>query len=278
MQITWEEEEFATLHLASPRPFVYPLYGPGQVPMTRGYPVEAKPHESQDHPHHQSFWFAHGDVNGHDFWHAAKADARIEWDGAVSVEPCADGTSVTCGFRWMVGEDDLICEEERVYVFAAKEGVRTVDVSLRLAPVGRDLVMGDTKEGSFALRLHPALRVEGGTATGTLRNSDGLIGREAWGKRARWIRDFGTVEGASAGLAIFDHPNNPRHPTWWHARTYGLVAANPFGLHDFEGGPEGAGDLRVPLGDALVLRYRVLLHGPDWTDADIEAAYRNWVR
>jgi hypothetical protein len=235
------------------------------------------PGEEQDHPHQQSFWFAHGDVNGFDFWHGQIHDERILWDGHRTIE--SDGTRcrVACGYRWLVDEDTLVCTEARELVFSEAGDARAIDVTVVLTPAAAPLVLGDTKEGTFALRLHPALRAEGPLATGTLTNSEGDRDLAAWGKRARWIDDSGTIDGHRVGVSIFDHPSNPRHPTWWHARTYGLVAANPFGVHDFEHKPPGTGALTVPLGETLRLRYRVLLHGDGWDAARIEAAYRDWI-
>ena len=278
VHVTLGGEPFASLHpYAEPRPYVHPLYAPGGIPMTRAFPMAEVSGEERDHPHHQSLWFAHGDVNGFDFWHGKGHDERVEWDGETSVSNDRKSCRVRCRYRWVVDEDTVLCREERELVFGAGGDARTIDVSVTLTPEVEPLVLGDTKEGTFALRLHPALRVEGPLATGTLVNSEGDSGRGAWGKRARWVHDSGTVEGVEVGLAIFDHPSNPRHPTWWHARTYGLVAANPFGVHDFEKQPAGTGKLVVPLGEELVLRYRVLVHGPGWDAARVEAAWRAWV-
>ena len=77
------------------------------------------------------------------------------------------------------------------------------------------------------------------------------------------------IDGKTIGMAIFDHPSNPRHPTWWHARYYGLVAANPFGIHDFEKQPDGTGDLTIPAGKSVTFRYRFLFHEGDYKAADI---------
>jgi hypothetical protein len=58
-----------------------------------------------------------------------------------------------------------------------------------------------------------------------------------------------------------DHPSNLRHPTWWHARDYGLLAANPFGIHDFEGKEdEHLGDYTLKKDETLTLRYQVVVH------------------
>ena len=99
----------------------------------------------------------------------------------------------------------------------------------------------------------------------------------AWGKRATWVDYYGPVEGATVGVAMLDHPRNLRHPTWWHVRDYGLFAANPFGIHDFEPQqPAGAGDHALPAGGTLTFRYRVFLHNGTTAEAriaDVWTAY-----
>lgn len=110
-----------------------------------------------------------------------------------------------------------------------------------------------------------------------LTNSEGARKAAVWGKRARWIDAAGIVDGHPVGIAMFDHPDNHAHPTWWHARAYGLLTANPFGVHDFEKRPPGTGTLSVPATATLQLRYRVLLHGAGWDHARIDAAYGAWV-
>jgi len=69
--------------------------------------------------------------------------------------------------------------------------------------------------------------------TGTIINAEGVKNTAAWGKRSTWVDYHGPKDGKVYGVAIFDHPSNPRHPTWWHVRDYALFAANPFGKHDF---------------------------------------------
>jgi hypothetical protein len=278
-EVTLDGQPFASVHLsAEPRPFIHPLHGPGGVPMTRSYPMGVVEGESQDHPHHQSFWFAHGDVNGHDFWHGKGNDERMVQQGEAQLEYLESGCRLTCRYRWLVDEETLICTDERELVFGGNDQARSIDVTITLRPGEEPLVMGDTKEGTFALRLHPALRVDGEVATGRLTNSEGDSGKEAWGKRARWVDDSGLIDGHEVGVTIFDHPSNPSHPTWWHARNYGLLAANPFGVHDFEGGAAGSGSVVVPVGGSYTVRYRVLLHGAGWDRARIDDAYGAWIR
>jgi hypothetical protein len=142
-----------------------------------------------------------------------------------------------------------------------------------LTATERGIVFGDTKEGTFALRLHPNLRLRGAVAKGAASNREGLAGAAVWGKRSAWVAYQGPVDGEEVGVAIFDHPSNPRHPTWWHARDYGLFAANPFGAHDFEGAPEGTGDLALVRGATLTLRYRVLVFRGTRDRPELESSF-----
>ncbi len=279
VHVTIAGEPFASVHTAAePRPFVSPVLAAGGVPMTRGFPIAPRPGEGTDHPHHVSLWFAHGAVDGADFWHGTARRERLVRDGEPLVVTAAHRVEVRCQYRWLVDDDTELCHEERVLTFAddPASGARTIDVEVTVRPVGGRRVFGDTKEGTFAVRVHDALRGEGAGATGRLLDSEGREAGAVWGKRARWIDASGVIEGKPVGLALFDHPDNHAHPTWWHARTYGLLAANPFGVHDFEKKPPGTGDLVVPVGGALRLRYRVLVHGSAFDRERLDAAWAAW--
>ena len=86
---------------------------------------------------------------------------------------------------------------------------------------------------------------------------------------ASWVDYSGPVVDATgseqvAGITILNHPDSFRFPTYWHVRDYGLFAANPFGVHDFEAKKEkGAGNHILPQGESLTFKYRVIFHkGP----------------
>lgn len=257
-------------------PYLYPLVGPGGARMTRNWPMAEAPGETRDHPHQRGLWFAHGSVNGLDFWHAT--DTRIRHDAFDRIEPDGeDGVVVAARNTW-TGPDGLVCRERRTMRFAASELGRTIDFAITLSAGEHDLRFGDTKEGTFALRLAPTLRLKGEVATGHCISSEGARDGDCWGKRARWMDYWGEIDGRTVGIAIFDHPQNPSFPPWWHARDYGLFAANPFGVHDFENKPAGTGDLLVASGEALTFRYRVLLHGGPADAGALEAAFESWAR
>ncbi len=161
--------------------------------------------------------------------------------------------------------------------FFADQSTRTIDCDLTLIATDKQVTFGDTKEGLFAIRLAPTLRLEGAVAQGSARNSEGVTGKDVWGKRAKWIEYSGPIDGEIVGVVIYDHPDNPRHPTWWHAREYGLVAANPFGRRAFQGKREQAGDLMIQKGESIRLRYRMVIHDGAWDAKHLEAASTEWI-
>ena len=248
--------KFTTIHTAgAPKPYLYPVFGPGGARMTRGYPMDRREHEEPDHPHHRSMWFAHGEVNGHDFW--AEGDGK----GTIDVESVeVDGARVVLHCVWNSAAGELVCRERRVMSFAATTRDRWIDVESTIEAPDHEVRFGDTKEGTMALRLAPTLRLEGSHASGSAFNANGIEGKAIWGKRSRYVHYSGPVDGRAVGVTIFDHPANPRHPTWWHARAYGLFAANPFGVRHFEGKPRGTGDLVLPPGRSVTFRHRVVFH------------------
>lgn len=271
-----------------PKPVLFPVLGPGGVGMTRQYPlVEGVPGEARDHPHHESCWFNHGIVNGHDFWAthplAAKAEAksgpRIEHVEVVKAVSGPEGVLETSA-RWLAPDGTAVCRDTRRVVFAAAAGVRTIDHSITIHADHGPVTFGDTKEGTFALRVHPALQptdANGSSgATGRIVNSAGEVDAAAWGRRARWVDYSGTIDGRAVGVAILDHPANLRHPTFWHAREYGLFAANPFGLHDFTKAEPGAGAHTIPAAGSLTFRHLVVLHEGDAPAADVEGRWLRW--
>ncbi|MEI8368676.1 MAG: PmoA family protein [Planctomycetia bacterium] len=286
--VTIDGAEFTSYRFTGhDKPILYPLRGPGGVPLTRSWPIEkGVAGEPEDHPHHESLWFTHGSVNGHDFWapraHGAGPDGPIPHVEHVSIDRCESGETaiLEATSRWVDPDGQPVLTEHRTMVFSADETARSIDVTLKLVADSGPVTFGDTKEGSFALRVRPALQPKDSNgsqgAGGRLVNSEGLVDGAAWGKRARWVDYSGTVDGKAYGIAMLDHPANLRHPTWWHAREYGLSGANPFGIHDFSGEPEGAGNHTIPPGETLVLRYLVVFHEGDAGAAEIDRRWKRW--
>ncbi len=273
-----------------PRPFLYPIIGPTGSAMTRSYPMEQGVEgEASDHPHHRSLWFAHGAVNGVDFWTQGKGKGSIRATNIELRDLMRNDNTQTSGAHiqelayqeeWAGPSDNLLLRSQSNLTFSHQNDARFIDCHYQLTPAGLETItFGDTKEGTMAIRLHPALRLKGKVASGKAINSEGVTGKGIWGKRAKWVAYWGVIDGKTCGVAIFDHPRNLRHPTWWHARDYGLVAANPFGVSDFENlKPRGKGDFTLKAGETLELRYRFVFFAGTAEDADIAGKYERWVK
>jgi subtilisin family serine protease len=136
---------------------------------------------------------------------------------------------------------------------------------------------GDTKEGSFALRVSPTLRHEGKVAKGHIANSEGLTDKKAWGQRARWVSYYGPdSSGKDVTITMMDHPSNLNHPTYWHARTYGLLTANPFGEKSFTKKGNGAHVLKK--GDSLTQKYALLMQPGTFEKDSVEKTYQTFAK
>lgn len=268
--VTADGEPFAEYRPDGARgPAVWPLRAPGGQTVTRAFPFAEVAGEARDHVHHTSLWFAHGSVNGVDFW---QGKGRIVAVGAAAVDAANGAIAQSCEWRDEAGV--IVCRERRELRFAAGADWRAIDTCVRLVRADGTLRFGDTKEGMMALRLRNEFCLVGERAAGSIENSEGMTGKAAWGKPARWVAYSALLDGVPHTVAMFDHPRNVRHPTTWHARDYGLCAANPFGLHDFTKAPVGAGDLELPAGTELQLCYRVWLHRGPCDAAAIDAAWR----
>ena len=262
----------------SSRPYCYPILLADGTGLTRDFPMKETPGEDRDHPHHRALMFAHGNANGIDFWNEGKAGGntpkgRTVHDGSLETSD-GDTGSLRTRNRWLSPEGKLIATDETTIRFRdAGNGNRTLDyeVTIQTLP-DTPLVMGDSKEGTMAIRVAQWLtlphKISGKDIPGTghLLTSTGVQDKEVWGKRAAWCDYYAARNGKTYGIAIFDHPSNLRHPTWWMARDYGLFAANPFGQHEFEPEkkhPRGMGDHTIPAGGSLTLRYRFYFHAGD---------------
>ena len=271
--------------------YFYPLLGPGGVNMSRSWPMKNDVEgEDKDHPHHRSLWFAHGAVNGIDFWAETPKAGKIQHDQFLEVKSGPDQGVIRSTCKWVAPDGKIICTDERTFrVFNRPGNERLCDFEITIkAPADRDVLFGDTKEGTMAVRVNEQLRVshgKGKPGTGHIVLSTGLRDDEmpakgdtkTWGKRAAWCDYWGQIDGKTLGIAIFDHPSNPVHPTPWHVRDYGLFAANPFGIHDFEKKEPGAGNLNIPAGKTATFKYRLYIHEGDEKKAKVAERYQEYI-
>ena len=261
------------------KPILWPVIGPTGKEMTRAYPMrEGNKEEKTDHIHQRSFWFTHGNVNGLDFWAETGEPAklgRIEHNELVKAEGGTIGTIVTKN-TWLGPDGAKICADERTLRFGGDAESRWIDFDITLTALADKVTFGDTKEGSFGLRVDETLKVEAKKG-GKIINAEGITNEEAWGKASPWVDYHGPAQGDHVGIAILNHPSSFRFPSYWHVRPYGLFAANPFGVHDFvKGSKEGAGAHEMKQGETFTLRYRVIFHKGDEKEGKVAEAFKKY--
>ena len=265
------------------KPYLWPLRSASGKIVVRRFPmVKDVPGEPHDHNHQRGLWFGHGDVNGFDFWSTDPLNppnpkfGKISLEKVVSTKSGQDAGSLAVIFDWKDPAGKVLLTEQRTMTFRADAASRIIDVDLTLTPKEK-VVFGDTKEGTFGLRLAAPLQEQKGS--GHMVNAEGAQGEKAvWGKPSEWVDYCGTLDGEALGIAIFDHPRNPRHPVRWHARGYGLFAANPFGLAEFLNDKSKNGAMTIEPGQTLQFRYRVVIHPGDVNSARIADLYKEWAR
>jgi len=265
------------------KPFFHPLRSATGTIVTRGYPVtENIAGEDRDEPHQRPMYFAHGDINGFDFWgeaafsrwshHSVSTFGRTQFRSLDETQSGVEHGTVQATFD-LVAPTGVLGHEIQRYRFSGDEQTRVIDCWFSILAGDRPLVLGDTKEGTFAIRVVKALE----SPPGRMKNADGAIGEKSiWGKQSQWVDFYGQVNGEPVGIAILDHPQNLRSPSYWHARAYGLLAANPFGVTYFTRGRRQSGTYTIPAGGSLVLRYRVLVHHGDPGQAGLPGAYQRF--
>jgi hypothetical protein len=221
-------------------------------------------------------WFTHGKVNDVNFWaetprRKVGTTQHLEFLKVESGKPAV----IVTRNAWLAPDGKKVCEDERSLRFDTDGDARWIDFDITLKATDGPVIFGDDKEGTFGMRVANSMMVEAkkGQPHGKIVNSDGKVDDAAWGQRAPWVDYHGPVDGKTVGIAIFNHPSSFRFPTYWHVRTYGLFAANPFGVHEFTNGKQGGGEHTLSPGQSMTLRYRVFLHRGDEKEGKVATAY-----
>jgi hypothetical protein len=262
------------------RPYLHPLRSASGKIVNRSFPAGQVPGETTDHPHHAGLFYGHGDVNGYNYWAIQNVPTkpsatmgRIVLKEVVSVTSGKESGSVDVVLDWLKPDGKPLLTETRKMTFYAHPMLRIIDFDFDFAAIEK-VVFRDTKEGTFAMRMatvldEPPVKEKPGAPVGTgkLVNAQGGE-REAnvWGKRSEWVDYSGVLDGEKVGVVMMDHPGNPRYPTYWHSRGYGLHSINPFGVSDFLNDKAQNGSLTVEPGQHVRFRYRVIIHpgrGPE---------------
>jgi hypothetical protein len=287
LNVTIDGEPFTAFHFSEqePKPYLYPLLAPGGVPVTRDYPMKDtdadRRAKAQDHPHQRSLWTAHGDVRtrdftkpGTDYWAQGTGKGLQKVRRIVSATSGPTSGQIVAEVDWVTADGRRELSDTRTYTFLRGDAnMRMIDVQIVLHFPDGDALFGDTKEGGMvALRVAPWIAEKGG---GHMVNARGDKGMAAcWGRPANWCDYVGRKDGQAFGIAVFDGPENFRHPERWHIRDYGLYTANPFCLAAFTGDKSADGSQRFKKGENATFRYRVIVHRGDATAAGIAEQYR----
>ena len=287
------------------KPVLYPLRAATGTIVTRGYPLEPRPGERVDHPHHVGLWFNYGDVNGLDFWNNSEAIKPAERNKYgtirhVKIKRVASGKDrgeLEVEMDWLTPDGKALLREETTFIFHAAPNLRAIDRITKLTALDERVVLHDNKEGVIGIRVarqleQPADKPEVFTdasgkatavpkldntgVTGNYRSSEGETGDAVWGTRGKWTMLTGKIEQEPITLAILDHPKNPGYPTYWHARGYGLFAANPLGQKVFSDGKQELNFTLEPKQSAT-FRYRILILSGKATAEAMEAQYQHFV-
>jgi hypothetical protein len=265
------------------KPVLYPIYAANGTMVTRGFPMEPKPGEPTDHPHHLGLWFNFENVNGLDFWnnsYAIAADKKAQY-GTITIGKevsTKDGKTGMLSYsaNWVNSKNEVLLEEKTSYEISGNTNERIIDRVTTLT-ANTEVLFKDAKDGMLGLRVAQPLQIPTkaeqsfkddkgnvtvvkGTnvANGNYLTSEGKQGDAAWSTRGKWCKLYGKINPDSISIAIIDHPKNLNYPTYWHARGYGLFAANPLGENIFTEGKKTT-NLTLRKGESVTFRYRVVV-------------------
>ena len=280
VDIFYGDELFTSLQYAEhfKKPILYPLKTARGTVVTREF-LNPQLGERRGHPHQVGVWLTYGNVNGRDFWNVSNAHPppdRYHQFGAIHHKELksvtSDGKKVELQLTadWITLDGVKLLEESTTYVFSGSDNQRHFDRITTLTASEKDISLKDDKEGMFGMRVthelsHPD---QGEGATGIYLSSEGLTGHDVWGKRAKWVSLNGNVDGENISIVILDHPQNPGYPAYWHARGYGLFAANPLGQESLSDGKDVL-DYQLRAGESVTFRYRVILYSDQELTGDV---------
>lgn len=287
------------------KPVLYPINTAEGTTITRGWPLAPRPGERFDHPHHIGLWFNYGDVNGLDFWNnssAIPADKKSNYGHIVlkkinSISASGSTGKLEVTQEWKNEGGQTLLEENTTFVFHADDSNRSIERISTLTAINEAVSFTDNKEGMLAMRVareleHPSTKPELFTdasgkitdvpsmnnegITGMYTSSNGKKGDDVWGTRGKWVELAGKIGEEPISVIIFDHPGNVGYPTYWHARGYGLFAANPLGQKAMSEGKEEL-NYKLEKGQSMTFKFKIdIISGKQPSPMDINKIYDAW--
>ena len=255
------------------RSYLFPVLGPKGRPITRGETSEI----SADHVHHRSLYVAYGEVNDVDVWGEGENSGRVVQQSFTQRSGGVVVGRIYTRNDWMNREGKkLMSDRQNFRIYRTPDTGAIIDLDLTFIASEGDVHFGDTKEGGIiSVRVNPSMNASDG---GKIENAyGGLNESETWGKRAQWCDYSGVVEGTHVGIAVFDHTTNPRYPTYWHVRNYGLMTTNIFGAGTFEGDRSKDGSYTLKRGEEMNFCFRVYIHAGDAPEGKVGQKYHDFI-
>lgn len=287
------------------KPVLYPLRTTKGTLVSRGWPLDPRPEERVDHPHHVGMWFNYGNVNGLDFWNNSTAIppekkkdfGTIKHVAVEKIKANNKNAELAVQKDWQSPEGKSLLKENTKYIFSEEGSQRSIEMTTTLTALDQDVSFADNKEGLIGIRIareleHPSDKPEIFTdangnptsvaalnndrVTGKYRSSEGIEGDDVWGTRGKWVNLMGKIGDEPVSILILDNPKNVGYPTYWHARGYGLFAANPLGQKEFSKGKETL-NFNLKAGESVTFRYKVIIRsGTPLNDAEANAAFQKF--
>ncbi|GGW46564.1 hypothetical protein GCM10007383_33500 [Arenibacter certesii] len=288
------------------KPILYPLITPAGSKVTRKYPLEPSVGERVDHPHQVGVWFNYGNVNGLDFWNnsdSIKVEKRnlygtIIHKNILEMEDGDDQGLLKVAMDWISPKGEVLLTENTTFIFRRTEAEYSIDRITNLGAPNGEVLFKDNKEGVLGIRVareleHPSDKPDIFTDTnglptavpvlnndgvnGKYFNSEGIEGNDCWGKRSNWVNLTSTIGDEKISLVIMDHKNNPGYPTYWHARGYGLFAANPLGQEVFSDGKESL-NLSLQQGEDVTFKHRIIVASKNLGKSELDAQFSKFLQ
>lgn len=269
------------------KPVLFPVNTLDGITITRGFPLDPRSGDRTDHPHHAGIWMNYESVNGLDFWNNSTAipyDKRHLY-GTIRNQEITNkvGGKNTASFialsNWQRPDGHILLQEKTTYRFTVKEDQLFIDRISTLTATDVEVIFKDAKDGFFAIRVARELEMPSQQADvftdaqgnktsvpkinnegvhGMYTGSTGLKGDSVWSSKGPWTMLNGKKDGKDITIGIMDHPKNIGYPTYWHARGYGLFAANPLGRRVFSNGKETLNLILKPH-HAATFKYRMVI-------------------
>jgi len=279
---------------------LYPILSASGKTITRGYPMNPRPFERIDHPHHVGLWFNFGDVNGLDFWNNSFAIPAADKHkyGTIKFKKIIEVNErkgmLVVESDWVDVQGKVLLNEKTSYIFSGNDSTRSIERVAELTAV-QNVIFNENKEGLIGLRVdrafeEPSTKAEkfldakgietevpvmnNSGVNGVYRNAEGIKGGDVWGKRSAWVALKAKKEDELITIVILDNPSNPNYPGWSHARGYGLFAMNNLGGRVFDKKAEEVKVVLVP-GQKMKVSYKVFIGG-DLSDQAINNFSKNY--